>query len=446
MRRAIRSTGLGPIARLLILLGVLLASSLWLGEGAVLAQDSGTYTVVPGDTLGAIASRLGVTLDALVTVNGIADPNQVAVGQVLIIPGTGGPAHFNVAGANRVRALPGDTIAAVAARYGQDAALLATLNNLSAASRLFPGEPVNVPAEVAPGPDLHFGAITAVSADDTLVQGYTGRVYVTTNRPLPLSGLWLGQPLVFTPISADGLQQFAFLPVPALQEAGVYDLVLSYTTLRGAPVSRTWSIAVEEGDYESQEIVVSDDKAAEMTPDAIQAEKDKIIGLWSQVSPTLLWQEPFLRPIDAQYQTSSPFGTRRAYSIADIGNFHAGQDFAAPEGVLITAPAAGVVVLAEKMTVRGNAVLIDHGRGVFTGYWHLSEIRVQPGQGVAPGDILGVSGNTGLSTGAHLHWEMRINGVAVTPLQFLDEPSYAPPAVIPAAPADTPTEVPLAAP
>ena len=135
-------------------------------------------------------------------------------------------------------------------------------------------------------------------------------------------------------------------------------------------------IAVEDGGYESQQIVVSDDKAAQMTPDAINAEREKVVGVWSQVSPILLWQGTFIRPIDPQYATTSPFGTRRDYSVADIGNFHAGQDFGAPEGVLVTAPAAGTVVLAEPITVRGNAVILDHGRGIFTGYWHMSEIKV----------------------------------------------------------------------
>jgi murein DD-endopeptidase MepM/ murein hydrolase activator NlpD len=87
----------------------------------------------------------------------------------------------------------------------------------------------------------------------------------------------------------------------------------------------------------------------------------------------------------------------------------------------VTVPTTGVVVLAEPLQVRGNAVIIDHGQGVLTGYWHLSEIFVQPGQVVAPGDLLGLVGNTGLSTGAHLHWEMHIYGMAVDPLQFLAE-------------------------
>jgi murein DD-endopeptidase MepM/ murein hydrolase activator NlpD len=389
--------------------------------------------VAPGDTLGAIANRFGVTVDDLVAFNGIADPNLLAVGQVLSIPNgsgvaiasSGSSAAVYTGPTGSVLARPGDTIARLAARYTQDPGVIAILNGAEPATRLFPGQPINLPADAAPAQaPLYFGAITEVEVPPSIVQGRSGHIYVETTRPLAVNAKWMGQPIVFSPIHPDGLRQFALLPVDALQDVGTYDLVLGYTTARGAQVSRSWPIAVEDGGYESQQIVVSDDKAAAMTPDAINAEREKVVGIWSQVSPILLWQGTFARPIDPQYPTTSPFGTRRDYSVADIGSFHAGQDFGAPEGVLVTAPAAGTVVLAEPVTVRGSAVILDHGRGIFTGYWHLSEIKVEVGQQVAPGDVIGIVGNTGLSTGAHLHWEMRVNGVAVDPMQFLDEPVY----------------------
>jgi murein DD-endopeptidase MepM/ murein hydrolase activator NlpD len=76
-------------------------------------------------------------------------------------------------------------------------------------------------------------------------------------------------------------------------------------------------------------------------------------------------------------------------------------------------------VLAEPLQIRGNAVIVDHGRGVMTGYWHLSQIDVTVGQHLDRGDLLGHVGNTGLSTGAHLHWELRVLGVQVDPLQWV---------------------------
>jgi murein DD-endopeptidase MepM/ murein hydrolase activator NlpD len=79
--------------------------------------------------------------------------------------------------------------------------------------------------------------------------------------------------------------------------------------------------------------------------------------------------------------------------------------------------------MAEPLAVRGNALLLDHGWGVLTGYWHLSTMEVQVGQEVAQGDMIARIGSTGLSTGAHLHWEMWVGGVTVNPLQWV-EPFY----------------------
>ena len=108
-------------------LSLLLAAALLLPTPTI-AQDAGTYTVAPGDTLGAIASRFGVTIDDLVAFNGIVDPNLLSVGQVLSIPSGAGVAIASAgAGAavysgptGSVLARPGDTIARLAARYSQD--------------------------------------------------------------------------------------------------------------------------------------------------------------------------------------------------------------------------------------------------------------------------------------------------------------------------------------
>jgi murein DD-endopeptidase MepM/ murein hydrolase activator NlpD len=76
-------------------------------------------------------------------------------------------------------------------------------------------------------------------------------------------------------------------------------------------------------------------------------------------------------------------------------------------------------LLAEPLLVRGNAVMLDHGGGVITGYWHLDGLDVAVGETVTAGQQIGVVGSTGLSTGAHLHWELRIRGVAVDPMQWV---------------------------
>jgi murein DD-endopeptidase MepM/ murein hydrolase activator NlpD len=381
----------------------------------------GVYTVAPGDTLGAIASRFGVPLDVLIATNGIDDPNRIRAGQSLVIPDASGALPVAAIATTLVSAGLGDTVASLARQYGQDPALVGQLNDSTINRRLFPGQPLRLPVAAATPAPLRFGAVTAVRVPQSIVQGRTGRIFLTSARPLELTAALGAQPLTWLPLSEDGRQHFAFVPVAALQEPGQYPLTIGYTTGRGEQVARTWPLEVGVGDYDYQEIQVSDEKAQELTPEVVQAERTRVVELWSQMTPVLVWREPFARPIAAEFATTSPFGTRRTYSVADIGNFHAGQDFGAPEGVAVTAPAPGVVVLTEELAVRGNAVILDHGGGVFTGYWHLSEVKVAPGQQVNTGDVIGAVGNTGLSTGAHLHWELRIDGVAVDPMQFIDE-------------------------
>lgn len=109
---------------------------------------------------------------------------------------------------------------------------------------------------------------------------------------------------------------------------------------------------------------------------------------------------------------SSRFGER-------WGRMHNGLDIAVPTGTPIRAAAAGTITYAGSMGTYGILVMIDHGHGVETRYAHLSRVAVRVGQRVARGDVVAYSGNTGNSTGPHLHFEIRRNGAALDPLDFL---------------------------
>ncbi|MEX1018419.1 MAG: LysM peptidoglycan-binding domain-containing protein [Litorilinea sp.] len=411
---------------LVVLLGGLPGAPMANSPGRVHAQtEPGTYTVVPGDSLSALADRFGVTLEELQRVNGIADPNLLEVGQILILPGAGAPPPSQASTLPTVRAVPGDTLGRIAGRLDVELATLAALNGLDEAARLFPGQPIYLPADraaqVAENTILRFGAVLQANVPAALRQGRTGRIRVDTRRPIELRATWNGLPISFTPNGTNPLRQTALIPAPALIAPASYQLVVAYTAANGRELSYTWPIAVVDGGYDSQVINLPPDRGALLEPEIVADETAKVVAVWSHTSPHLLWNAPFLRPVAAEYPTTSPFGTRRAYNAGPFSDYHAGQDFGVPTGIPVLVPGDAIVAMAAPLTVRGNAVILDHGRGIYSGYWHLNEINVEEGMLVQAGDVLGTVGNTGLSTGAHLHWELRIHGIAVDPMQFLEE-------------------------
>jgi len=121
---------------------------------------------------------------------------------------------------------------------------------------------------------------------------------------------------------------------------------------------------------------------------------------------------PFSFPVRGQYRSTSGFGPR-------WGRMHEGHDWAGSTGTAIHSTADGVVVYAGRMSGYGNLIKIKHEFGYETRYAHLSKIRVKKGQRVSRGERIGDMGNTGRSTGTHLHYEVRVGGKAVNPMKYI---------------------------
>jgi murein DD-endopeptidase MepM/ murein hydrolase activator NlpD len=130
-----------------------------------------------------------------------------------------------------------------------------------------------------------------------------------------------------------------------------------------------------------------------------------------------LWRGPFRIPVEGGQPTGG-FGVRRLIN-GQPRSPHTGYDWAAPVGTPVVAVNAGRTVLVTEHFFAGRNVVVDHGLGLFTLYYHLTETRVEPGESVAAGQVIGTVGATGRVTGPHLHFAVLLNGARVDPEALL---------------------------
>ncbi|MEJ5197919.1 MAG: M23 family metallopeptidase [Anaerolineae bacterium] len=311
----------------------------------------------------------------------------------------------------------GDTLSAIAARFGVSTAALMAQNGLADADRISAGMTLQIGAETQPLPELPWDAELARVQfwPWPPVQGQTLAIWLRTRSAVSLT---LRFDASDVPLVADGRRHWGLVPIEALAAPGIRPLTV---TLGSA--SWIFPVLIRTGTFETQQIPAE-------AADPILSQVEKVNAEWTRLAALFAGRNPgdwtprsrFVTPLaaDVAYERSSPFGSRRTYGSASAVSAHAGEDYATAAGAPVVAPAAGRVVLAEELFVRGNAVILDHGNGVFTGYWHLASLNVRPGERVERGQLLGAVGSTGLSTGPHLHWELRIGGVAVDPLQWVE--------------------------
>ena len=201
-------------------------------------------------------------------------------------------------------------------------------------------------------------------------------------------------------------------------EACAYTLRVTGWDQTGQETVVTSTLMVEPLSYGTDYITIAPELGALLAPDVRLKESEQLQQIFAGISPQALWEGAFVMPV--QNVITSPFGRARSYNQATPSSFHAGVDVRGAIGAPIQAAARGRVALAKKLEVRGNTVVLDHGLGVYTLYGHMNEIDVRPGQLVEQGEIIGAVGETGLVTGPHLHWEVRVQGEAVDPLEWTE--------------------------
>ncbi len=177
---------------------------------------------------------------------------------------------------------------------------------------------------------------------------------------------------------------------------------------------------VESFRFKEEQLKVDSRKVSLSPKDADRAAREqKLLNeLYKQSAPTPYFSAPFQVPLKSAI--TSVYGIRRVYNKQHKGQ-HLGTDFRAAVGVPVPASNRGRVMFAGDLFFTGGTVIIDHGMDIFSVYGHLSEVKVQAGQIVSSGDLVGLSGNTGRSSGPHLHWGIKIHGHYVDGFSLIEE-------------------------
>ncbi len=207
--------------------------------------------------------------------------------------------------------------------------------------------------------------------------------------------------------------------VPLGSEPGVVNVHVAAMDAYGTVSVADTTITVLPDPQEVQELDLPASVLSVSTPEGKALEKETMDAAYARGKefPAPRWTEPFELPIEGR--GTSGFGTPRRYAPGGNVSYHYGEDIAAPTGTPVHATNAGRVLVAGFYPIKGGLVVIDHGANLYSVYMHQSKILVAVGDTVARGQTVGAVGTTGLSSGPHLHWEMRVAGVATNPLSWV---------------------------
>lgn len=351
---------------------------------ALLCPWAGAYTVKPGDTLYSIARTYRTTVAQLQALNGLSG-TALTVGQTLKV-GTGTPPAAS-------------TPPSATSRPGLPPPLPAEQLAPTAATARIAGVDIAVPASLRMGEAFAVRLSGARAAQATV--RFPSEVGEDVREPDE----------VLTPTGAAGAYRVLGRVVLGKTTPVVYEVRVGSEYVRGR-------IPVTGLDQRIQHLNLPPRITGVLTDPARQAEEAAVERAYALRTPQA-WTQPFAPALRGVTPTSSSFGQPRTYSAGGPVAYHFGTDYPAPTGTAVLAVNDGTVVFAGKVPVRGNLVIIDHGAGVTSLYFHQSRVDVKAGQRVRRGDRVGAVGTTGLSAGPHLHLELRVRGEGTSPAGWM---------------------------
>lgn len=268
--------------------------------------------------------------------------------------------------------------------------------------------------------DAEFRCFPLKDENCAITQGEVLGLLVSFKQaPKSVRGRIWQKPVVFNPSGDDRMFWMAFLPANRSQAPGQYLLHVFARDNSGRETEFLLPIIIEEKEYPIEELSLPPEMVY-LSPEALElVKKDNriLIAAMGNTSPAVYWHGMFIAPIPGG--VTSNFGTRRIINRIPKSP-HSGTDLAAAEGENVQAVNSGKVSLVYEGYLTGRSVIIDHGGGIYSVYYHLSEAKVKDGDMVQKGDVIGLSGSTGRVSGPHLHFGVRINRSYVNPMVFLD--------------------------
>jgi murein DD-endopeptidase MepM/ murein hydrolase activator NlpD len=253
------------------------------------------------------------------------------------------------------------------------------------------------------------------------VQGHLFRIRVRPEADVvvrSIEGEAGGEALHFVPIEGGLFESLA--PVP-IDTDGVLAATVTVVARDGARATATVEIGIDPGEYRHERLTVAPRLGGALgTADAARLARDQAraaeVARQAHATPRL-WTD--LRVMPREARVTSGFGNGRVFN-DEVSSRHMGLDLAGDPGDVVVAPTRGVVSLVDSFLLAGNIVYLNHGGGLLSGYFHLSEQLVAQGDTVEAGTPIGRVGATGRVTGPHLHWVVRIGTTSVDPRSLLE--------------------------
>ena len=431
---------IGAMARRAISLALLLVASFAQAQGNAAVS---LHVAQRGETLANIAQKYSLAVEDVANANGMALTDSLLPGDRLIIPlGLSGsaavtaaipqsvPAQASLARAHSFSVtgtMPdayfhtvasGETLFLIGLQYNLTVDTIASANNLADPDVLRIGQRLAVPGIELPRLTSELPETVLSFTLDPLVfiEGKTARIELQTRESATVSGTLLESELVVI-ASDDGKLHNILVGAPMFTPTAIYPLQLTLTDADGNARTITADVQFISGGYLRQSLTIDDSDL--LAKEVEEAELAQLSSVAAQFTPERKWQKSLDLP--AADNMNAFFGTLRSYNGSPFNRYHSGTDFAGATGAPVKAAAAGTVKLVDRLLIRGNTIMIDHGWGIYTLYAHLNEALTQAGAQVEPGEIIGAIGSTGRSTGPHLHWEVWVNGVNVDPMQWVNE-------------------------